>query len=107
MNNCTPEELKKRIEEKSAPLLIDVREADEVEICRLPGARHVPVGEVPQREGELATHKDEEIIVYCHHGIRSASVQNFLLAQGFQNVRNLTGGIDAYSVEVDPSVPRY
>lgn len=106
MPDITAEELKKRLAGGQAPVLIDVREAHELEICRLPGALHVPMGDVPSRLTDLEEHAEAEVVVYCHHGVRSASVQNFLRAQGFDNVRNLIGGIHAYA-DVDESIARY
>lgn len=105
--DCTVAELKERIDVGDEPILIDVREPHEVAICQIPGARHFPMRDLPGRIGELEEFVDEEIVVYCHHGVRSANVQAFLQRQGFQRVRNLTGGIDAYSLQADPSIPRY
>lgn len=107
MADCTPEELKRRLDEGTPPVLIDVREAEELAICALPGALHVPMGDVPSRLTELEAHAGEEVVVFCHHGVRSASVQAFLKNHGFENVRNLTGGIEAWSLRADPSTPRY
>lgn len=107
MADCTVEELKSRIEGGKAPVLLDVREAEEVAFCAIPGALHVPMGDIPSRLTELEEHAEEEVVVYCHHGVRSANVQAFLKSHGFENVRNLTGGIDAWSLRVDPATPRY
>ncbi len=107
IQDCTPEELKERLDNGDRPILLDVREAQELAICRLPGALHVPMGDVPSRLTELEKHAEEEIVVYCHHGVRSASVQNYLRHHGFECVRNLTGGIEAYAVRADPGMPRY
>lgn len=101
------EELKQRIDEGNPPVIIDVREADELAICQIPGALHFPMGDVPSRLQDLEQYAEQELVVYCHAGVRSASVQNFLRQQGFENVRNLIGGIDAYSVKADPAIPRY
>lgn len=91
------------------PLLLDVREADEFRFAaiRLPGTRtlHMPMNEVPGRLAELDP--AQPILCICHHGMRSAQVVAFLERQGFQTVYNLAGGIDAWSQQVDPSVPRY
>jgi rhodanese-related sulfurtransferase len=92
--------------ESGRPLvLLDVREPEELLLARLPGAIHIPMGEVPGRLHELDP--DAEIVVFCHHGSRSASVAQFLAQRDFGRVANLAGGIDAWSVFVDPSVPRY
>lgn len=86
-------------------ILLDVREDDELKICRIAEAAHIPMGDIPRRMGELDRRK--EIIVFCHHGVRSYNVASFLKQQGFANVKSMAGGIEAWSVNVDPSVPRY
>ena len=87
------------------PLLIDVREPDEHAICRISGAKLIPMGQIPERLAELP--KDAVILVHCHHGGRSLRVTQFLRAKGYPAVSNVKGGIDAWSREVDASVPRY
>ena len=85
--------------------MVDVRERWEWEICRLPGARLIPLSEL---EGQLSTlDRGREILVYCHHGTRSAAAVNRLRAAGFTRVSQLEGGIDRWSVEVDDSIARY
>lgn len=85
--------------------LLDVREPVELEICRIKGAIHIPMGTIPDRQDELP--KDKTIIIFCHHGMRSRSVQDYLEAKGFDNLINLAGGIDAWSKQVDPEIPQY
>lgn len=85
--------------------LLDVREAWELELAGVPGAVHIPMSEVSGRHAELE--RDRPVAVLCHSGIRSARVAAYLLAQGYTRVANITGGIDAWSTQVDPSVPRY
>lgn len=104
---CDPTELKARIDAGTAPTMIDVREAAELAICRIPGALHVPMGDIPSRLTELEKYADGELVVICHHGVRSGNVQAYLVRHGFEAVRNLVGGIDAYSVVADPTIPRY
>ena len=89
--------------------LIDVREPHEVEIAALPGFVNLPLSESEQWMGEIADRFDPhtETIVLCHHGIRSAHMCQWLASQGFTHLRNVTGGIDAYSIVVDRSVARY
>ncbi|MBO9685567.1 rhodanese-like domain-containing protein [Roseateles chitosanitabidus] len=95
----------------SAPraLLLDVREPWEVALARIdvPGLdwKHLPMGQVVDRVEELDP--QQPVAVYCHHGVRSLQVVAFLSRQGFDVVYNLAGGIDAWSEEIDPSVPRY
>jgi rhodanese-related sulfurtransferase len=86
-------------------VLLDVREPYEREIARIEPSIHIPMGEIAGRTDELP--KDREIVVYCHGGVRSAMVAGYLEAKGFSPVSNLSGGIDAWSVRVDPKVPRY
>jgi sulfur-carrier protein adenylyltransferase/sulfurtransferase len=88
-------------------IFLDVREPEEWAICRIEGARLVPLGELPLRMRELAPLREAEIVVYCHRGMRSAEATGFLKEAGFVNVRNLSGGIQRWSWEVDPTVPRY
>ncbi|UXH76468.1 rhodanese-like domain-containing protein [Roseateles amylovorans] len=90
-------------------LLLDVREPWEVALARIevPGLAwlHVPMGDIPARMQELEP--EQPVAVYCHHGMRSLQVVAFLSRQGFDVVYNLAGGIDAWSREIDPTVPRY
>jgi adenylyltransferase/sulfurtransferase len=88
-----------------APVLLDVREDDEVARVALPGARHIPLGDLERRVGELDP--DAATVVYCHLGVRSAHALDVLAAAGFQNARHLAGGIDAYAAQVDPALARY
>lgn len=101
-----PEELARRMHApNSRVVLLDVREPDERAEARIEPSIHIPMNEVPQRVGELPT--DRELVVYCHSGTRSLMVAGYLEGQGFHPVGNLTGGIDAWSRKVDPTVPRY
>ena len=104
---CTVQELAERRERGDGPVVLDVRTPHELEIASIDGVRHIPIQEIPERLSELEGSRDEEIIVMCHHGMRSARVQGFLLQQGFSKVRNLVGGIHAWSTNIDPSVPEY
>src|SRR5262245_36599058 len=85
--------------------LLDVREHDELSIASVAGARHIPMREIPARLAELD--RDRPIVVMCHSGGRSRRVADYLSSNGFQQVFNLRGGIDAWSTEIDPQVPRY
>lgn len=100
----TSAELKARLDARTGPDLLDVREVWEHELCSLPGARLIPLPELERRAGEIAP--DREVVVYCHHGLRSAAVVQWLRRQGVPAV-NLRGGIDAWTVAVDPTLPRY
>ena len=88
-----------------ALLVVDVREPHEAEIACIPGARLIPLSELPERLHELDGHA--ELVTHCHHGLRSLKALEILKAAGFSKVRSLKGGIDAWSVSVDPGVPRY
>ena len=101
----TATELAKELEENPNLVLIDVREPHEWEICHIEGATLVPLGQLPERLNELDGHK--EIVTHCHSGVRSMQALEILRAAGFGKVRSLNGGIDAWSTDVDPSVPRY
>lgn len=101
----TPREYAARAEAGPAPLLLDVREGWELAIARLDGVLHIPMGEIPARLGELAP--EQEIVVLCRSGGRSATVARFLQQQGYRNVWNLAGGILAWSEQLDPSLTQY
>jgi len=98
-------ELKRRLDRGEAIVLLDVREPEEIAIAPFPGALHLPTGDIPARLGELDP--DAEWVVVCHHGIRSAQVAMYLARMDFERVSNLSGGIDAWSLTADPSIPRY
>jgi rhodanese-related sulfurtransferase len=88
-----------------APVLLDVREPWEFEICHIAGARLVPMGVLAERMSELDP--AAETVVVCHHGIRSARVGAYLESRGFRNVVNLEGGVAAWAEQVDPDMPAY
>jgi len=99
------EELKSRLDTGEQPLVIDVREGWELEISRLPFARHLPMGEIPARLGELDPALP--LVVMCRSGGRSLQVARFLESHGFRTVANLTGGILAWGERIDPSLRPY
>jgi adenylyltransferase/sulfurtransferase len=101
----TPLALAARLRNGAAPGLVDVREPYEWAIARLPDARLVPLNSLPEAVRSLD--RDAELVVYCHHGTRSQAAAAWLRDQGFGRVRNLAGGIDRWSLEVDPSLRRY
>ena len=100
-----PEALAVRLAKGEPTVVLDVREGWEVEVAALEGSTHIPMAEVPRRHGELP--RDRDLVVLCHHGMRSAMVAEYLRSAGFDRVINLTGGIDRWSVAVDRSVSRY
>lgn len=85
--------------------LLDVREGWELDIVRLPGALHIPMGEIPDRLAEIDAR--QTIVVLCHGGVRSLRVAHFLVSRGYPSVANLTGGISAWQRDVDPSLASY
>ena len=85
--------------------LVDVREGWEHDTVAVPGDTHIPMGQVPERIGEIAI--DRPVVIMCHHGGRSAQVTRFLRGKGFGNVTNLAGGIDAWAREIDTSLATY
>lgn len=99
------QELKEQLDAGDACVLLDVREPEEVAIASLANAVHIPMGEIPGRLHELDP--DANIVVYCHHGIRSMQVANFLVQHDFEQVVNLAGGIEAWAVVVEPGMARY
>ncbi len=105
MADITPQELKARLDAGRPPVLLDVREEWETRLCRLPNAIHIPIEEIEGRVEELDP--EDDIVVYCHQGVRSAAVARWLEGLGFRSVRNLAGGLDAWARTVDPTMRRY
>ena len=106
MQQLTVSELKTRLTQPGAkPVLLDVREGWELKICALPGAVHIPMGQVPERTAELDP--EQELVVVCHHGVRSLRVAHFLASRGFSKLYNLQGGVDAWAREIDPAMHTY
>ena len=100
-----PAEVKQKIDRGDSFVLIDVREPHEYQICSIPNAKLIPLGELPKRVNELNT--ADEIVAHCKSGMRSAKAVDFLKQAGFKRVRNMKGGILAWSDKVDPTVPKY
>lgn len=106
MRNLAPSALQEYLETADpAPLLLDVREPWEYQRVHLPESQLVPMRQIPAAAQSLET--DREIVVICHHGVRSRQVAMFLESRGFRRVINLQGGIDAWARELDPSMPTY
>lgn len=105
-----PEELHALLEEQGNSCsfrLVDVREQDEFDFCKLPGAELIPLSRfVEEAPAKLGDH-DQHIVVYCHHGMRSHNAAMWLRGQGYTNVSNLHGGIDAWADQIDPEMKRY
>jgi rhodanese-related sulfurtransferase len=101
-----PDEVKAKLDSGSTVLMIDVREPEEHAICRIDGSRLLPMQSIPLHLEELRQEANE-IVVFCHHGVRSLSVVDWLRRQGVENCRSMAGGIDLWSRRIDPGVPRY
>ncbi len=99
--------VKQKLDAGENLLLIDCREADEHAAANIPAAKLLPMSEIADRLGELDPHRADAIIVHCHMGGRSLRVAGWLRDQGFPLAQSLAGGIDAWSQEIDPTVPRY
>ena len=97
--------MKSRLDQNDRPVLLDVRQDWETKICRLQNAVHIPIEEIEFRTEELDP--TTEIVVYCHQGVRSAAVAEYLRQLGFTDVKNLAGGLDAWARAVDPTMRRY
>jgi len=106
IRQLTVHELKARLDQGNKDFtLLDVREPWECNICALPDATIIPMRQIPARVAELP--KDKEIVVVCHHGVRSQQVAYYLEREGFTRLNNLVGGINAWAHEVDPKMPTY
>ena len=108
MQQLTPRELADllgRAEQSDRPVLLDVREPWEFDICRLDGSQLIPMRQIPASLGKLDT--DQPVVVICHHGIRSQQVALYLEHQGFSQVYNLRGGVDGWAHDVDPAMATY
>ena len=100
-------ETKALIDGGTSMVLIDCREPQEHSHCHIEGAVLIPMDDVPDRVSELEKFRKQRMVVYCHHGGRSLCVVNWLRNHGFETAQNMTGGIDIWSQEIDPEVPRY
>jgi rhodanese-related sulfurtransferase len=101
----SPRAVSERIERGDKLLLVDVREQWEYDLCKLPGAKLVPLGTLPANLNMLLD--AEDVICYCHHGMRSLDAAVWLRQQGVESAKSMAGGIERWSAEVDPNVPRY
>ena len=88
-------------------LLLDCRELDEYQLVNISGAQLLPMSEIARRADELDSHRGRRIVVHCHHGGRSLRIVQWLRQKGFEQAQNMTGGIDAWSLEIDAALPRY
>ena len=108
MRRFTPKDLQAYLADcPTPPLLLDVREPWEFQTCHLTDSRLVPMRQIPLAVEAEELDPDQEIVVICHHGIRSRQVAYYLEQQGFDKVINLEGGVEAWANEIDPTMPRY
>lgn len=105
MRHFSPTELRDYLDRGGNPLLLDVREPWEFDVCAIGDSQLIPMGRIPAAAGGLE--RDRETVVICHHGIRSRQVAYYLESLGFTNVINLSGGVDAWAREVDPDMQTY
>jgi rhodanese-related sulfurtransferase len=104
----TPQDIQQRLAAGEKLALIDVREPAEFQAARIEGAELIPMRTIPTQLQRLeAASDDATLIVYCHHGVRSLNVVNWLREQGISGCQSMAGGIDRWSLQIDPSVPRY
>ncbi len=101
----TPQELRQRQERNEEVVILDVREPWEREVASISLSQHIPMGDIPARVQELDP--EQHIVVYCHHGVRSLSVTDWLRKQGFEKVQSMSGGIERWALEIDSGVTRY
>jgi rhodanese-related sulfurtransferase len=103
----SPEEVSVALRSERPPLLLDVRQPEEHAFAALSLSKLIPLDEIPGRLQEIEDWKARTVVVYCHHGVRSLHAAAYLRQSGFTDVRNLDGGIEAWSLCVDSSIPRY
>jgi rhodanese-related sulfurtransferase len=101
----TPKDVQARMDRGDSFLLVDVREPNEFAICRIEGAKLIPLREVPANLAQIEA--AEDVVVYCHHGMRSLDAAAWLRSQGVAGVKSMSGGIERWSTEIDAGVPRY
>lgn len=107
IKQITVHDLKARLDAGERIHLLDVRNDDERAYCRLEPSQFIPLHELISRVGEVEPSEGAPVVVYCHHGVRSIRGAIVLMQAGLENVASLAGGIDAWSLQVDPKVPRY
>jgi rhodanese-related sulfurtransferase len=105
MDEISPQDLKSHLDRGQRPVLLDVRQDWETKLCRLDNAVHIPIEEIEFRTDEL--NPEDDIVVYCHQGVRSAAVAAYLREHGFPKAVNLAGGLDLWARTVEPTMRRY
>jgi rhodanese-related sulfurtransferase len=107
LSEISPRELAARLAAREPTFLLDVREPWEHAFVALADSTLLPLGELPARHGDLHVPPGALVVAYCHHGVRSLSAASFLVGQGWPAVSSLAGGIDAWAIDVEPTLPRY
>lgn len=107
VRQITPREVALHVANGRSVHLLDVRQPWEEKLASLPGSQLIPLNELPRRASEIKPAEDDLLIVFCHHGIRSLTAADYLERLGYRDVLSLAGGIDRWSCEVDPAIPRY
>lgn len=105
MQQLSPKQLHERLQQTDKPLLLDVREPWEFEICHIADSLLIPMGQIPTSFEKLEP--ERETVLICHHGVRSMQVAIFLQSRGFKHLWNLQGGIDAWAHDIDPDMASY
>jgi adenylyltransferase/sulfurtransferase len=106
VNEITVHELNERLDAGEKLFILDVREQHEYDLVNIHGTL-IPLGQLDSRLNEIAAHREEEVIVHCRSGARSAEACKILMANGFKNPKNVVGGINKWSADIDPSLPIY
>jgi rhodanese-related sulfurtransferase len=96
-----------RVDGTDDHLLLDCREPAEISIASIDGAMQIPLNKVPTRLAELESYRDHRAIIYCHHGVRSLQLAQWLRQQGFSRAQSMAGGIDAWAINIEKEMPRY
>jgi rhodanese-related sulfurtransferase len=107
VNELSPQQCRDLLEQHPEALFLDCREANEFAYCRIEGGTLVPLSQFAGMAESHFPSKDSACIIYCHHGVRSLNATFYLREQGYSHVYSMHGGIDLWSLEIDPSVPRY
>lgn len=103
----TCQDVKTRLESGTLFVFLDCREPEEFAIAKIEGTTLMPMSQMAERAGEILAEKEVEIVVHCHHGGRSLRVATWLRNQGFSRARSMSGGIDQWAMEIDPTIARY
>jgi len=103
----TVQEANALLDSQTPPRLVDVREQEEFAICKVEGAELLPLSAFVQDFAARLPDKSQKILLYCHHGMRSLRAAEYLSSHGYTGAKSISGGIDSWSLEIDPSVPRY